>query len=136
MVAVAAATCMQSWLLFACVAAWCLSSLGFMWIHGCVDSCRFLPMSTHVDSCQRRFMFMPTRFNIDIDHYRFLPMSKHVNVESNHCRLMSVLVNVESLRWPNTAHVDDGSSQCRQLLLSTLSTWSGAVNPVDSRNLQ
>ena len=141
--AVAAATCMQSWLLFACVHAWCLSSLGFMWIHGCVDSCRCMSSLAYVEpsrvlamSTRRvRFMFMPTRFNIDIDHYRFLPMSKHVNVESNHCRLMSVLVNVESLRWPNTAHVDDGSSQCRQLLLSTLSTWSGAVNPVDSCNL-
>ena len=128
---------MQSWLLFACVAAWCLSSLGFMWIHGCVDSCRFLPMSTHVDSCQRRFMFMPTRFKIDIGYCRFLPMSKHVEVVSNHCRLtsISVMVNVDSLRcqlWPITAHVDVDNCYCRhsvhrvvqriQLILATSST--------------
>ena len=122
----AAATCMQSWLLFACVHAWCLSILGFMWIHGCVDSCRCLSILAYVEprrvlpmSTRRvRFMFMPTRFKIDIDYCRFLPMSKHVDVKSIHCRLMSisVMVNVDALRcqlWPITTHVDVDNCYCR-----------------------
>ena len=97
-------------------------------------------MSTHVevDSCSIDNSRYP---------YRYRLMSIFANVEacrfdfdSDHCRLlsMSVLINVDSCRcqfWPITAHVDDGSSRCRQLLLSTLSVWSSAVNPVDSRNL-
>ena len=93
--------------------------------------CRFMSIPSNVGACRFRFMFMPTRFNIDIDYCRFLPMSKHVDP-------MSTLSIVDLYRcrfWSMSTHVDDGSSRCRQLLLSTLSAWSGAVNPVDSRNL-
>ena len=120
MAAAAAATCMQSWLLFACVHAWCLSSLGFMWIHGCVDSCRCLSSLAYVEpgrvlamSTRRvRFMFMPTRFKSDIDYCRLFQ-----------CRSMSNLIIVDLHRfrlWSMSTHYDVSSGQLRLTSMSTI----------------
>ena len=67
-------------------------------------------------------------------------MSIFANVEACRCQIYSLSTYVDfgygqCRRITMPALANYGSRRCRQLLLSTLSTWSGAVNPVDSRNL-